>query len=85
MDCIDRRERVYPRLTTPRTAPPRQRKPEVFGFPKIAEHVTRSRLELWRVAVLKGEPGEAVESLWDSYLAAETAILGAGWGSSGEF
>lgn len=45
-----------------------------FGLIAIAEHVTRSRLELWRVAALEGRPQEELEPLWDSYLEAETAI-----------
>jgi len=45
-----------------------------LGLIAIAEHVTRSRLELWRVAALEGRPQEELEPLWDSYLEAETAI-----------
>jgi hypothetical protein len=47
---------------------------EGFALIAIAEHVTRSRLELWRVTALEGRPPEELESLWDSYLEAETAI-----------
>lgn len=47
---------------------------EGFGLIAIAEHVTRSRLELWRVAALEGKSQEELEPLWDSYLEAETAI-----------
>lgn len=47
---------------------------EGFGLIAIAEHITRSRLELCRTAALEGQPNEDVEALWQSYLEAETAI-----------
>lgn len=47
---------------------------KAFGRIAIAEHVTRSRLEMWRVAAVEGKPSEDVEALWMSYLEAETAI-----------
>lgn len=45
-----------------------------FGMIAIAEHITRSRLELWRTAALEGQPNAIVESLWNGFLEAETAI-----------
>jgi hypothetical protein len=45
-----------------------------FGMITIAEHITRSRLELWRTAVLEGQPYDDVDTLWNSFLEAETAI-----------
>ena len=45
-----------------------------FGPITIAEHITRSRLEMWRTAVLEGQPYDDVDTLWNSFLEAETAI-----------
>lgn len=45
-----------------------------MGLTAIGEHITRSRLELWRVAAVDGQPEEEVETFWQSYLEAETAI-----------
>tara|TARA_R110002124_G_scaffold250589_8_gene415715 strand:- start:3858 stop:4400 length:543 start_codon:yes stop_codon:yes gene_type:complete len=45
-----------------------------FGTIAIAEHITRSRLEVWRTTAINGQPDQDIDALWDSYLEAETAI-----------
>lgn len=81
--CVDNGFRLVPTSTHPTDTPPSvvastdevvERVLEGFAKIAIAEHVTRSRLELWRLAAREKKPEAEVAALWERFLEAEAAI-----------